>query len=123
MNEYTWKVIIYPCDVSASLGTAKYFYKKTFNISDIELFPNPLVFVFGVLGLHFSGVAVETKDENTARKVYELSNRYEALYEGRLVTMRANDSPLVYPKANMAPSDTRRQVVQSLRTLRDMRRR
>lgn len=122
-NEYTWKVIIYPCDVSAALGIAKYFYKKIFNISDIELFPNPLVFVFGVLGLYFSGKAGEIGDRVESNKVYGLSNKYEALYEARLITMRQNDSALIYPKANIAPSDTRVRVVQSLRTLRDMRNR
>ena len=123
INDYTWRFIIYPCS-NTILESVTYFYKKRFSTDDILLYPNPLVFVFGILSLLFAGIAYEKRDSSEISKFLALAERYHRDYYARLESMREKDSALTHPLARVDISDERkRQLVTAkrLQTLRNWR--
>jgi len=123
INDYTWRFVIYPCG-NLTLEPVTYFYKKTFNVADVLLYPNPMVFVFGILSLLFAGVALEKKDSSEISKFLTLAERYQRDYNLRLISTREEDSALTHPMARVDISDERkRQLVTAKRfqTLRNWR--
>jgi len=122
IRENTWRYIIYPCSAT-TLEDISYRYKKVFNIGDIVLYPNAMVFVLGVLGLYFSGLATHAKDSARAVKLTALADRYLLSYNGRLERMRSEDSPVTHPKTRIDVSNERKAQILAGRRLDNLRRR
>lgn len=120
INDYTWRFIIYPCS-DPTLESVTYFYKKTFNISDVPLYPNPLVFVFGILSLLFAGKALEKKGSSEISKFLTLAERYQRDYNFRLISMRKEDSALTHPVARVDISDERKRQLVTARRFQNLR--
>ena len=121
VSEHTWRYIIYPCSAT-TLEDVSYRYKKVFNIADIALYPNPVVFVLGVLALYYSGIAAYTKNSAQAVKLISLADRYMVNYNTRLERMKQEDSPVTHPKSRIDVSDEQKRQVLASRRLANLRR-
>lgn len=121
VNAYTWTYIIYPCSES-SLGTITYAYKKTFALGDVPLYPNPLVFVYGILNLWFAAQANKLKGEDYLRAM-KLAEDYLNQYVVGKEEMRTKDSPVTHPKTKLDLSEERKRFNSRMRRLRTLARR
>jgi len=119
INEYTWKFIIYPCS-AITLETVTYYYKKTFNIADIPLYPNPMVFIDGIMEKFLTGVAVNTKDPVQASKMIQLARDYKASYLAGRELMKQNDSAVTKPKTKIDVSDEQKAFQYRVKRLQRM---
>lgn len=121
IRENVWRYIIYPCSAT-TLEDISYRYKKVFNIADIALYPNPMVFVLGVLSLYYAGIAAYTKESVHGRKLISLADRYMVNYNARLERMKQEDSPVTHPKSRIDVSDEQKAQVLASRRLANLRR-
>ena len=122
IRENTWRYIIYPCSATI-LEDISYRYKKVFNIADIALYPNAMVFVLGVMALYYSGLAAHAKDSTQAAKLATLADRHLGSYNSRLERMRQEDSPVTNPKSRIDISDEQKAQVRTTQRLRNLRER
>lgn len=120
INEYTQRITIYPCSDS-SLETAIYDYKKLFNIADVPLYPDPMVFVDGIMVRYLTGVAVNTGNAELAQRLALLARDYLKAYLAGREVMRENDSPVTEPKIRIDVSEASRRQLRAIKTLRDLR--
>lgn len=108
INDHTWSAIIYPC-TGTSLESITYSYKKTFSAGDVFLYPNPMVFVNGIMARHLIGAAVTIKNAFQATKMIQLARDYLKEYLLGRELMRENDSPVTYPKIKIdIPAEEKR---------------
>lgn len=122
VSENTWRYIIYPCGAT-TLEDISYRYKKVFNIGDISLYPNPMVFILGVLSLYYAGIAAYTKDSAQAVKLISLADRYMVKYDARMERMKQEDSPVTHPKSRIDISNEQKAQVLTSRRLANLRER
>jgi len=121
INDHTWSVIVYPCSAT-SLDSITYFYKKVFSFGDVYLYPNPMVFVNGIMARYLTGVATTIKDAFQATKMIQLARDYLREYVSGRELMRQNDSPVTHPKIRIDISAEQRRILNTMKTLQKLRR-
>lgn len=110
-NPFTWTVRIYPCS-NTSLESITYWYMKKLKFPDFNLFPNFMVLADGTLWRFF-----------TNEKKFKRAAAFKKSYEDHLEIMKQNDTPTVYHRSKIVPSDERVRAVARHRRLQDRRRR
>jgi len=122
INDHTWSAIIYPC-TGTNLESITYFYKKTFSAGDVFLYPNPMVFVNGIMARHLTGQAITIKDSAERMSIAQLARDYLREYLSGRELMRENDSPVTHPKIKIDISTEQKRQLRTMRTFQGLRRR
>jgi hypothetical protein len=114
-NEYSWMIMIYPCNVTK---TIPYSYKKIMSVDDVSLYPNPMVFVNGILSLYYLGLA----GNNPANEPFMLLAReYLLKYRSQLEKMKQTDEAIVHPKHKIVISDQRKNELAIMQIMKNQR--
>lgn len=122
VNDHTWRVVIYPC-TGTSLESITYSYKKVFSFADTFLYPNPMVFVNGIMARYLTGQAITIKDSAERMIIAQLARDYLREYLSGRELMRENDSPVTYPKIKIDIPAAEKRLLRTMKRFQRLRRR
>lgn len=122
INDHTWSAIIYPC-TGTTLESITYFYKKTFSAGDVFLYPNPMVFINGIMARHLTGQAITIKDSAERMSIAQLARGYLGEYLSGRELMRENDSPVTYPKIKIDIPAAEKRLLRTMKRFQRLRKR
>jgi hypothetical protein len=119
-NEYSWTILIYPCNVTKNIP---YSYKKIMNVNDLNLYPNPMVFVNGVLSKYYLGVAGTVADSGLKMSLIGLARDYLSEYRDGRERMKQYDEAIVHSRQKFVISDQRKRELTIMGLIKAQRKR